>query len=143
MFARLGIPKMIFSDNGTQFTSEEFKQFCKINGIMHRTSAPYHPATNGLAENAVASFKRNFSKELNDKKNSSISINTILQRYLFNVRRAPHCSTGVSPSSLMLRRELRTRLNLLHQNKQSEIAIRQTENFKGNRTINLKVGDKV
>ena len=44
LFATHGL---IVSDNAPAFTSEEFKRFVQMNGI---TSAPYHPATNGLAE---------------------------------------------------------------------------------------------
>ena len=53
LFARFGIPEQIVSDNGTQFVSDEFQAFVKFNGIRHITSAPYHPATNGLAERAL------------------------------------------------------------------------------------------
>ena len=53
LFARFGIPEEIVSDNGTQFVSEDFQAFIRSNGIRHITSAPYHPATNGLAERAV------------------------------------------------------------------------------------------
>ena len=56
LFARYGIPVQLVSDNRSQFTSEEFQQFLKRNGIKHITSAPYHPATNGLAERGVGSF---------------------------------------------------------------------------------------
>lgn len=52
-FAQFELPNLILSDNGTQFTSIEFGQFCSINGIKHAVSAPYHTATNGAAENAV------------------------------------------------------------------------------------------
>jgi len=46
----------LVSDNGSQFTSEKFQQFLKRNRIKHITSAPYHPATNGLVERGVGSF---------------------------------------------------------------------------------------
>ena len=59
LFATHGIPGLIFSDNGTSFTSDEFKKFVRRNGIRHRTSAPYHPATNGLAERAVYTSCKN------------------------------------------------------------------------------------
>ena len=49
-FAALGIPKMLVTDNGTAFTSTEFDQFAKQNGIRHITTLPYHLASNGLAE---------------------------------------------------------------------------------------------
>ena len=49
-FATLGIPEILVTDNGTAFTSTEFDQFAKQNGIRHATTLPYHPASNGLAE---------------------------------------------------------------------------------------------
>jgi transposase InsO family protein len=42
IFARHGIPKKIRSDNGTQYTSELFQQFCKYWGIEHITSSPLY-----------------------------------------------------------------------------------------------------
>ena len=53
MFSIHGLPEMLITDNGSVFTSAEFKEFLNRNGIQHITSAPYHPASNGLAERAV------------------------------------------------------------------------------------------
>ena len=50
------------TDNGPAFVSAEFEQFLKKNGIHHKTSAPYHPATNGQAERAVQTVKRGIKK---------------------------------------------------------------------------------
>ena len=61
LFATHGIPELIFCDNGTSFTSEEFG-ICKRNGIRHKTSAPYHSASNGLAERAVQVVKAGLRK---------------------------------------------------------------------------------
>ncbi|CAB4003252.1 Transposon Ty3-G Gag-Pol poly [Paramuricea clavata] len=50
IFSNFGLPEHIVSDNGSQFTSEEFQKFLNDNNIQHTTTAPGHPATNGLAE---------------------------------------------------------------------------------------------
>ena len=62
MFATHSIPETIVGDNGSVFTSKEFQQFVQLNGIKHVTSAPYHPASNGLAERAVQTLKIGFKK---------------------------------------------------------------------------------
>ena len=57
IFATHGLPEMLISDNGSVFTSSEFEEFTKQIGIRHVRSAPYHPASNGLAERVVQTFK--------------------------------------------------------------------------------------
>ena len=53
IFSMFGVPEHIVSDNGAQFTSEEFATFMTVNGIKHSLSAPCIPSTNGLAERFV------------------------------------------------------------------------------------------
>ena len=48
--APYGTVKCIRSDNGTEFTSNEFKSLLRKNRIRHDTSAPYSPHQNGTAE---------------------------------------------------------------------------------------------
>jgi hypothetical protein len=58
ILGRYGMPEEVISDNGTQFTSRLFKEFCDMNGIIHHFSPVYHPQSNGQAERFVDSFKR-------------------------------------------------------------------------------------
>ena len=58
IFASYGLPEQIVTDNGPQFTATDFAKFMKANGIRHIRSAPYHPASNGLAERLIQSFKQ-------------------------------------------------------------------------------------
>ena len=48
---------IVASYNGTGFASNEFDEFLKGNGIRHVFSAPYHPSSNGQADNG--SFGKN------------------------------------------------------------------------------------
>ena len=38
------------SDNGVEFTSNEFKEICKESGIKRESSTPYNPQQNGIVE---------------------------------------------------------------------------------------------
>ena len=52
-FSKYGLPKQIVTDHGSQFTSEDFKCFCKMNDIKYILSAPYHQSSNGQAKRFV------------------------------------------------------------------------------------------
>ena len=54
---RFGLPDTIVSDNDPVFTGEEFQWFTSANGIRHVKTAPYRPASNGLAERYVKEVK--------------------------------------------------------------------------------------
>ena len=58
LFSQLGLPKVIVSNNGPKFVSDEVCLFVAHNGIKHITFAPYHPRTNGQAERLVQVFKQ-------------------------------------------------------------------------------------
>lgn len=61
-FAHFGLPIEVVSDQGPPFTSSEFREFLKINGIRQSFSPTYHPSSNGAAENAVKICKRAIKK---------------------------------------------------------------------------------
>lgn len=62
-FPTFALPKILFSDNATNLASNEINKFLrkkkpKKTGIRHHISAPYHPATNGQAEQMVCETKK-------------------------------------------------------------------------------------
>lgn len=109
MFARFGLPEHLVTDNGPQWTSNEFALFCKNNNIRHIFTAPYHPASNGLAERGVQSFK----KAMLSCKFGEDNLDKSLQSWLLAYRTAPHATTSKAPCELMFGRSLRTRLSLI------------------------------
>nr|XP_047146762.1 uncharacterized protein K02A2.6-like [Hydra vulgaris] len=48
IFSRLGIPQIVRSDNGTQFTSSEFQKFSKEWEFKHITSSSQYQQSNGM-----------------------------------------------------------------------------------------------
>ena len=89
--------------------------------VMDTRSTPYHPATNGLAERFVQSFKQG----LKVSQSSGLSLNCRLSYYLLLYRSTPHSTTGVTPSSLFLKREMRTRFDLLRPDQEAEVSRKQ------------------
>ena len=56
MFATHGLPATLVSDNGSNFTSSEFQEFMKKNGIKHIKVAPYHPTSIWLGREGCANL---------------------------------------------------------------------------------------
>ena len=57
MFSEHGIPKIFCSDNGPQYASAQFTDFCISWGITHETSSLHYPQSNGFAEACIKSVK--------------------------------------------------------------------------------------
>ena len=107
VFTTHGLPNTIVSDNGSIFTSDEFSNFIKQNGIEHIPTSPYHPASNGLAERSVQTFKMGL------KRITEGSLQARLNKFVFQYRLTPQTTNGLSPAELMFGRRLRSHLDLL------------------------------
>lgn len=141
MWARFGLPKQVVSDNGPPFFSTEFKQFLSTNGIEQIFSAPYHPASNGAAENAVKICKRNIKKAIKSK----TDIHASLCRFLLAYRNTPHYTTGESPAKMCIGRNLRMRLDCLKPDQKQLVKARQkqAEKSAGGTVRQFTSGDEV
>ena len=141
MLATHGLPEIIVTDNGTVFTSSEFKEFLKKNGIRHLTSPPYHPSSNGLAERYVQTFKRALKKQHVE------DIQCQLSQFLFRYRTTPQATTGISPCEMLMGRHLRTHLDNLRPNLSTRIQTRQAHQKQDHdgtsHERSFDVGDKV
>lgn len=99
IFARHGIPDVVFSDNGTQFVSSEFQCFAREYGFQHVTSSPRYPQANGEVERMVQTIK------------SLIKKSSDPYLALLDYRDTPG-PLGKSPAELLMGRRLRTTIPL-------------------------------
>ena len=102
MFARHGIPEVVVSDNGPQFSAELYAEFARQYGFKHITSSPYHPQCNGEAERAVKNIKSLLKK--------SGDHYLALLAY-----RSTPLECGFSPAQLLMSRNLRTTLPMVRE----------------------------
>jgi transposase InsO family protein len=98
--ATFGIPEVFVSNNGTQLCSKEFSDFLKSNGIKHKQTAPFNPATNGQAERFVQILKN----ALISLHSTSHDLELNLQKLLIHYRITQHYSTNISPSELVVKK---------------------------------------
>ena len=129
IFARHGIPEVVISDNGPQYTSEAYAKFAKDYQFHHITSSPYFPQSNGEVERAVGTVK-NLLKKSDDPYLALLAY------------RATPLQNGYSPSELLMCRKLRTTVPSTHsqrvpkvpdsvtlREKDKHLKIRQKQNF--------------
>ena len=76
--------------------------------IIIRT-APYHSASNWLAERFIQSLKQSLKATVDNGHSLSFRLSSFLLMY----RSSPHATTGVAPCTLFVGRHIRTRLDLL------------------------------
>ncbi|XP_049517017.1 uncharacterized protein LOC125942820 [Dermacentor silvarum] len=97
VFARHGIPRLVRSDNGSQFAAREFSAFADSYGFRHVTSSPHFPQSNGEVERMVRTVK-----DLLHKADDPYLA-------LLAYRDTPGVN-GVSPAQLLMGRRLQTRV---------------------------------
>ena len=114
-FAQEGIPEVIVSDNGPQFTSKEMERWLQSIGCRHVFTPPYHPKSNGLAERFVRTLKEHVRACSGEN-----NLQLVVDQFLLQYRNSRHSSTGIAPAVIMrggLLRNVVTALSLSEQNR--------------------------
>ncbi|CAF1521526.1 unnamed protein product [Adineta ricciae] len=109
VFARYGLPKYILSDNGPQFVSNVFEEFCRSMHIKRKLTANYHPQTN-MTERVNRTLKpliAIFSQE------HPHSWDKEIQKLAFAIRTSVNETTGETPAFLMFGRDPRIPLDMI------------------------------
>ncbi|RXN17139.1 Transposon Ty3-G Gag-Pol poly [Labeo rohita] len=101
-FSRHGIPDTVISDNGPQYSSQEFKQFSIAWEFRHVTSSPAYPQGNGKAESAVKTAKQLMGKAKRAKADPYLAI--------LEHRNTPSQGFNASPAQRLMSRKTKTLL---------------------------------
>ncbi|XP_072076605.1 uncharacterized protein [Arachis hypogaea] len=97
IITRFGIPEIVISDNGTQFTDRKFREFLEGLRISHRFSSVEHPQTNGQVESENKIIVKGLKKRLDEAKGLWADE---LGLVLWSYRTTPQTATGETPFRL-------------------------------------------
>ncbi|KAM7313255.1 uncharacterized protein ISCGN_003132 [Ixodes scapularis] len=111
VFARIGFPAEIQSDQGSVFTSALTGTFLEKCGIRVVHSSVYHPQSNSV-EKWHSVFKRVLRALIFEQKTDW---EACLPATMFALRTVPHEATGFSPAELVYGRSLRSPLRMLRE----------------------------
>ncbi len=112
-----GLPKEIQTDQGSNFTSKNFKQMLIEMGVSHRMSSAYHPESQGALERYHQTLKammRAYCVETGREWDEGLPF------LLFATRESVQESTGFSPADLVFGHTVRGPMKMLSEQLLSE-----------------------
>ncbi|CAF2733325.1 unnamed protein product [Rotaria sp. Silwood2] len=109
VFTRYGMPVYVLSDNGPQFISYLFRNFCETLGIQQKFTANYHPQTNltGRINRTLKPMLAIFAESQPRSWDKEVS------KLAFALRTAVNEATGETPAFLMFGRDPKIPLDLI------------------------------
>jgi transposase InsO family protein len=109
VISRFGIPKIIHSDQGSQFESKLFMEMCDLLQIQKTRTTPYHPHSDGMVEKFNKTLTTMLSMYVKDHhRDWDENLPYVMMAYMS----VEHETTGMTPNLLMLGRETSTPLDI-------------------------------
>ncbi|XP_053699114.1 uncharacterized protein K02A2.6-like [Sabethes cyaneus] len=133
-FANFGIPRILYTDNGPQYSSKEFADFSKCWSFNHVTSSPHFPRSNGLAERFVQTAKALQKKCTEDGSD--------VQMPLLHMRNTPRDSKLLSPSLRLMSRTLRSNIPATTESLKPRLVDKVSQNLHQEREKQRMYSDK-
>jgi hypothetical protein len=99
---RYGVPRKIFTDQGSNFQSELFNKVCAMLEIDKSRTTPYHPQSDGLVERMNRTIEAMLSMFIAPGQRDW---DDVLPYVMMAYRSAVQETTGYSPNQMMLGRE--------------------------------------
>ncbi|CAM5159789.1 unnamed protein product [Eretmochelys imbricata] len=110
IFSRVGFPKEVLTDQGSNFMSALLRCLWEKCGVQHNWASAYHPQSNGLVERFNGTLKMMLKTFMNQHPQDW---DKYLPHLLFAYREVPQESTGFSPFELLYGRRVRGPLDLM------------------------------
>jgi len=97
IFSRVGVPKEVLIDQGSNFTSQLLSELYKMLHVQPIRTTPYHPQTDGLVERFNQTLKTMLRKVSG---RDGKDWDKLLPYLLFAYREVPQASTGFSRAAV-------------------------------------------
>ena len=114
---RVGLPKEILSDRGSQFMSKVMKKMCRLLSVDQIFTSPYHPMCNGLVEKFNGTLKNMLKKMCSEKPRDW---DRYIAALLFAYREVKQESLCFSPFELIYGRTVRVPMSVMKEFMTSE-----------------------
>ena len=108
--SNFGVPKLIHSDQGSNFESKVFREMCVILGAEKRRTTAFRPQSDGLVERANRTLQNMLAKFVSSHQKDW---DRFLPLLTFAYNTAVHHSTGFAPCQLMMGRNLNLPLDVV------------------------------
>ena len=112
IFSRVGLPREILHDQGTQFTGGLMTEIARLLSIKKLTTTPYHAMANGLVEKWNGTLKLMLKRMCEERPKDW---DRYLPALLFAYREVPQDSLGFSPFEMLYGRSVRGPMMLLRE----------------------------
>ena len=122
VFARLGIPEEILSNQSSNFMSTLMSKVTDLLQIKRIRTSPYHPQTNGMIERFHRTLKDMLRKTSKERSEWDI----YLPLMCFAFRDTTNSATGFTPFQLLFGRNVQGPLSLLYEQLAEETTGHQT-----------------
>ena len=108
---RFGVPREIHTDQGRQFEAQLFQELCTLLGIDKTRTTAFHPASDGLIERVQRTIEDMLSKYIESNQRNW---DEVLPLLLMAYRSSKQESTKMTPSMMMLGREIDLPVDLIY-----------------------------
>ena len=123
IFSRHGLPVTLKSDNGPQFRSHEFREFCEENGIDHVKVTAKWAQANGEVERQNDSIMKRIRIAQAEGQNWRKE----LRKYVTKYRATEHPATRKTPAELLFKRKMRGKLPVFQADNHSDLEVRDRD----------------